>query len=98
MIAPVDERERPGGKLPAVTAKVGAGVPVAVKLKLYAEPIAIGTEIGALVNAGGCCTVRTRLAEPVPFPFVALMVMVLVPPEAGVPLIRPVELTLSPVG
>ena len=99
VIAPVDESERPGGRLPEVTANVGAGVPVAVKLKLYAEPIAMGTESGAFVNAGGCCTVRASVAEPVPLTFVALTMTLQKPPEVGVPLIRPVEVfTLSPAG
>src|SRR5581483_3444199 len=34
VIAPADESTRPGGRAPEVTEKVGAGMPLAVKLKL----------------------------------------------------------------
>ncbi len=67
--------EAHGGKVPAVTLKVGAGEPVAVAVNVPA----VLTEklvVAALVIVGACCTVRTagvveETAPPTPFVTVA---------------------------
>jgi len=57
LITPVVElSEAHGGKVPAVTLKVGAGEPVATTVKepaVFTEKLALAT----LVMAGACCTV-----------------------------------------
>jgi hypothetical protein len=87
---------RPAGK--PVTAKVGAGTPVAVTVVVYELPLLpFGNTV--VVIAGAERTVRPKLAVSEPNELVALTFTMNVPSSLGVPEMVPVELfMLSPAG
>jgi len=87
----------PEGRAP-VSVKVGAGEPVAVTVKVPAEP-AVKVVLLALVMAGAWLTVKVNFCvAAVPTPFEALMQMVKDPALAGVPERRPAVLKVTPLG
>jgi len=52
-----------------------------------------------MITGGLSATVMAKVAEPVPYGLVALIVALKVPATVGMPLMRPEEVfTLSPVG
>jgi hypothetical protein len=80
--------------------KVGAGKPVAATLKLPLVPTT-KVVLFALVKAGAWFTVRVKLCmEAAEQALVAVIVIGYVPPvlAAGVPLRRPEELRVTPLG
>ena len=56
---PDELRVRPDGSVPELTVNVGAGVPVAVNVKLYGVPT-VDAGGAALVNVGGTTTWKWR--------------------------------------
>ena len=94
----VGSRPRPLGRVPVVTAKVGAGKPVAATVKLPAVPT-VKVALAALVMVGDWPTVRVKVCvASVPTPLPATMASVKVPLCSGVPLRMPALVRVTPVG
>ena len=101
VIAPVVAfRARPAGKLPAVTAKVGAPVPpITLTDWLYAVPtVGAGSDAGLTVS--GALTMTEYACDAVaPTVSVAVIVKLNVPEADDVPLIAPpTTFSVNPVG
>ena len=89
----------PEGKAPEVTAKVGAGYPLAVNGNVPAEP-RVKVVLLALVKAGASLTVNASACVALPMALVAVITILATPPEPvpGLPEITPVvEFNIKPV-
>ena len=83
----------PCGRVPLVTLKLGAGNPLAVKLKLPEVP-ATKPALAGLVKAGAPPILMVKFCVVEPAPLVACRVTVYTPPAAvGLPLNTPVVLS-----
>src|SRR6478735_4566343 len=86
----------PGGSVPEATAKVGAGLPLAVKVYVYAAPTWVELGGAAAVNCGAAFAATTSMIScpvvaGVPTVLDAVMVKVKWPAVVGVPLSCPVR-------
>ena len=89
---------RPLGRVPVVTAKVGAGKPLAATVKLPAVPT-VKVALAALVMVGAWPTVSVKVCvASVPTPLLATMLRLNVPLCSGVPLSEPPLVSVTPVG
>ena len=64
LTTPAELRVRPGGRDPLVTDHVGVGLPVAIRLWLYAVPTVAAGRMRVASAAGGCPARKLKVAVP----------------------------------